>query len=115
MMNKKGVKKFRQTKAKMVEMAARPVVLDYNDLVDPNTDLNEYIERAFGSGEECLGLCFVSNVPNLLEKRLRLLRLASSLAALPEEELKALESPGSHYSFGWSHGKEIMVLLLVSI
>lgn len=93
----------------MVETEARPVVLDYNDLINPNTDLSEYIERAFGSGEECLGLCFVSNVPNLLEKRFKLLRLASSLAALSENELKALESPESHYSFGWSHGKEIMV------
>jgi isopenicillin N synthase-like dioxygenase len=85
-----------------------PVVLEYEKLVDPNCDLNDYIAEAFGNNPNCLGLCFVKGVPGLLEKREKLLRLASSLAALPKEELDGLEHPESTYSFGWSHGKEIM-------
>jgi hypothetical protein len=30
------------------------------------------------------------------------------LAALPEESKKLLEDPSSKYSFGWSHGKEML-------
>lgn len=29
-------------------------------------------------------------------------------ATLPEEVKKKTEHPESHYSFGWSHGKEIL-------
>lgn len=40
--------------------------------------------------------------------RTRLLRLAATLAALPDDEKARLESPETTYSFGWSHGKEVM-------
>jgi isopenicillin N synthase-like dioxygenase len=85
-----------------------PVVLDYDKLVDPNLDLGEYIAKAFGNTSDCLGICIVSGVPSLLEKRERLLKLASKLAALDEKELLKLEHQKSNYSFGWSHGKEMM-------
>ncbi|KAJ3358797.1 hypothetical protein HDU91_005110 [Kappamyces sp. JEL0680] len=85
-----------------------PIVLDYHQLTNPAVDLNEYIAQAFGNAPNCLGLCFVKNVPELASKRSKLLHLASELAALPKEDLVAMEDAASHYSFGWSHGKEIM-------
>lgn len=91
----------------MVQEAV-PVVLDYNDLMNENSDLTESVERAFGSEQECLGICLVKNVPSLVQLRENLLRLASKLANLDEKLLKKMESPDSNYSFGWSHGKEIM-------
>lgn len=89
-------------------MVQSPVTLDYSDLINPDKNLNELIEEAFGNRQECLGLCFVRNVPKLVEKRETLLRLASKLANLGEQELKSMENPESKYSFGWSHGKEVM-------
>ena len=89
-------------------MVFAPVLLDYHDLLNPNANLNELIEKAFGNSKECLGLCFVSNIPSLAYKREKLLRLASKLAHLDSEELQNMETPETKYGFGWSHGKEIM-------
>ena len=92
----------------LAQMVQTPIVLEYHDLINPNANLDALIEKAFGNSKDCLGLCFVSNVPSLAPKREELLRLASKLAHLNPEELKNMETPDSQYSFGWSHGKEIM-------
>ncbi len=40
--------------------------------------------------------------------RVRLFFMADILAKLPQEVQQKLESPETSYSFGWSHGKEVM-------
>ncbi|KAJ3006430.1 hypothetical protein HKX48_000122 [Thoreauomyces humboldtii] len=82
------------------------VVLDYNDLVSDTVDLTSELKNAFGAG--ALGACVVKNVPDFVQKREKLLTLASVLANLPEDVKKKAEHPESSYLFGWSHGKEIM-------
>ncbi|KAI8906013.1 hypothetical protein EDD86DRAFT_193442 [Gorgonomyces haynaldii] len=84
------------------------VELDYIDLVNPEIDMNDQIAKAFGNGPDCKGALFVKNVPGLLPMRERLLKTASVFAALPDSVKKSVEHPESVYSFGWSHGKEIM-------
>ncbi|KAF9915098.1 hypothetical protein BX616_006895 [Lobosporangium transversale] len=84
------------------------VVVDYQDLVS-GTDISAKIEEAFGAHEHCLGLLLVSNLPKeYLALRERLLKLASTFAALPEEAKDKTVHAASRYSFGWSCGKEIM-------
>lgn len=82
---------------------AEVVTLDYNDLV-AGKDLSEFIEKAYGY--DGIGLLTVSNVPSLVEKRATLLPLANRLANLPADVLEKYVHEESHYSFGWSHGKE---------
>ena len=103
------------------------VTLDYNDLI-ADVDLSNLIEQVselllIGSvlrqlsadihitdrqayGHDGLGVLTVKNVPEWLEHRQRLLPLAQQFASLPEDTLKKYEHEASHYSFGWSHGKE---------
>ncbi|KAL6059776.1 Nudix hydrolase 20 [Balamuthia mandrillaris] len=81
------------------------VVLDYADL-ESHADLSASIEEAFGY--HGIGLLVVKNVPQFAEYREEFMRLAVEFAHLPEEAKKKLESPESGYSFGWSHGKEIL-------
>ncbi len=50
----------------------------------------------------------MKNVPRLTELRQNLLPLAYKFANLPEATRAKYEDKGSHYSFGWSHGKEMM-------
>ncbi|KAF9997825.1 hypothetical protein BGZ79_008476 [Entomortierella chlamydospora] len=84
------------------------VVIDYQDLVT-GVDVSAKIEKAFGAHEHCLGLLLVSNLPKeYLALRERLLKLASTFAALPEEAKDKTVHAASRYSFGWSCGKEIM-------
>ncbi len=84
------------------------VTLDYNDLVKKDVDLSTQIANAFGNSQDCLGVCFVKNVPGLKEQRQLLLQAASFLAALSPQELQEITHQESLYNFGWSHGKEIM-------
>jgi hypothetical protein len=66
------------------------------------------IKKAFGNTQDCLGVCLVKNVPGFVEKRAKLLKLASVFAqGDPKMIEKCIHEPSS-YLFGWSHGKEIM-------
>ncbi|KAJ3295905.1 hypothetical protein HDU79_008030 [Rhizoclosmatium sp. JEL0117] len=67
------------------------------------------IESAFGTPDS-LGIIVIRMPPDhpYHAQRKHLLSLAPLLAALPDAEKKALEHPASKYSFGWSHGKELM-------
>ena len=76
----------------------------YEDLVSGPVDLSPLIEAAFG--KDGLGLLSVSGVPGVQERRQALLPLAWRFAALPDEVKRRYEHEASHYSFGWSHGKE---------
>lgn len=62
------------------------------------------LERAYGS--EGLGILLVRDVPDLAAKRQGLLPLARAFANLKEEVKAKYEDGESHFSFGWSHGKE---------
>jgi len=69
-------------------------------------DLTPLITAAFG--KEGLGIMLISGVPNLLQKRDRILRVAKKFGELPEDIKEKYAHPASHYSYGWSHGKEMM-------
>ena len=86
-----------------VEKNVEVVVLDYNDLVN-GIDLTDEIGKAYGV--DGIGLLTVSNVPGLKEARSRLLPLAQKFATMDEATQQKYEDPKSHYSFGWSLGKE---------
>jgi isopenicillin N synthase-like dioxygenase len=53
-----------------------------------------------------LGVLVVKNVPKFKEYREALLPLARKFAVLPEDTKSKYLDAKSHYSFGWSHGKE---------
>lgn len=101
-----------ETKEKL-EKASKPenaytetklVVIEYNDLTNPDTDLKSKIEAAFGV--DGLGILAVRGVPNVETQRAALLPLGPRLASQPQEVLRTYEHPKSLWSFGWSCGKE---------
>ncbi|KAG2486583.1 hypothetical protein HYH03_014753 [Edaphochlamys debaryana] len=81
------------------------VTFDYADLV-AGKDLSAAIEEAYGPNG--LGALVVANIPQYPELRRRLLPLAAKLANLDPKVLASLEDPESHYSFGWSLGREAL-------
>jgi len=83
---------------------ASAVVVPYQKVADPASDLNAEIEQAYGF--HGLGLIVVSGVPDLLRVRDNLLPLALKFAKLPDNIKEKTAHEASHYSFGWSHGKE---------
>ncbi|KAJ3114693.1 hypothetical protein HDU96_001787 [Phlyctochytrium bullatum] len=82
------------------------VTIKYEDLCSNTTDLSRQIAEGFGNSPECLGIVVITDLPGFVEKRERLLRLASVFAALPEEAKQRCVHEASIYCFGWSHGKE---------
>lgn len=85
------------------------VVIDYPTLVSTPLVLQESIKKAFGSEPDCLGIIVVNNLPpEYVRYRERLLLLAEKFASMKEETREKYADPKSRYSFGWSHGKEIM-------
>jgi len=59
------------------------VLLEYKDLINENVDLNDSIKEAYGY--DGLGILVVRGVPNLDEKRRKLLPLSHKYANLPDE------------------------------
>ncbi|KZT36037.1 Clavaminate synthase-like protein [Sistotremastrum suecicum HHB10207 ss-3] len=85
------------------------VVISYHDLVSGAESLVPSITQAFGDAAECLGLIIVKDLPQKYkELRESTLLLADRFAALDEQTKEKYTDPASQYSFGWSHGKEIM-------
>ncbi|CAL1696322.1 unnamed protein product [Somion occarium] len=85
------------------------VLISYKDLTSSPLSLSSSIDKAFGSGPDCLGIILVRDLPpSYPASRERLLKLAYKFAKLPEPIREQYADPGSRYSFGWSHGKEIM-------
>jgi len=90
-----------------LEVPEKPnvVTVSYSDLLS-GKDLSHLITRAFG--KEGLGILLISGVPDLMRKRERILRVSKQFATLPDSVKEKYAHPASHYSFGWSHGKEKM-------
>ncbi|KAI0735482.1 Clavaminate synthase-like protein [Earliella scabrosa] len=85
------------------------VSISYNTLVSSPLSLTPSIEKAFGSQPDSLGIVIVRDLPpNYAPARERLLRLAYRFANLDPTTREKYADPKSRYSFGWSHGKEIM-------
>ncbi|KAJ7356943.1 Clavaminate synthase-like protein [Mycena albidolilacea] len=85
------------------------VSIAYQDLVSSPLSLSKSIEKAFGSNPECLGIVVVRDLPPAYAAyRERLLKLACAFAKLDEPIREKYADIHSRYSFGWSHGKEIM-------
>ncbi|KAF5375117.1 hypothetical protein D9758_000027 [Tetrapyrgos nigripes] len=87
------------------------VCISYPDLVSDHTSLlvGASIEEAFGSDPRALGIIVVRDMPEEYRGyRERLLKLAYKFAHLDENVKEKYTDPLSRYSFGWSHGKEIM-------
>ncbi|GAA5867709.1 hypothetical protein JCM3774_003386 [Rhodotorula dairenensis] len=92
----------------MASPAVQPVKVSYRALVAKDPALSSEISRAFDSSPDSLGLLIVSDLPaEFPALRQRLLRLADRFAALPEPTREQYARPPD-YSFGWSHGKEVM-------
>ncbi|TFY71132.1 hypothetical protein EVG20_g1865 [Dentipellis fragilis] len=86
------------------------VSISYDTLVSSPLDLSTSIaETAFGSSPKSLGIIIVRDLPQEYPiLRERLLKLAYSFAHLDEATRERYADAKSKYSFGWSHGKEIM-------
>ncbi|KAF9478690.1 Clavaminate synthase-like protein [Pholiota conissans] len=85
------------------------VVISYQSLVTSPETLGPAIEKAFGSDPTCLGIIIVRDLPAEYPKyRECLLKLAYHFGHLDEAIRESYSNKTSNYSFGWSHGKEIM-------
>ncbi|KAH8835928.1 Clavaminate synthase-like protein [Flagelloscypha sp. PMI_526] len=85
------------------------VQISYSDLTSQPDTLLPSIEEAFGSSPKSLGIIIVRDLPPTFNQyRERLLHLAHKFADLDESTREKYIDPASSYSFGWSHGKEIM-------
>jgi len=67
-------------------------------------NFDDLIEQAFGM--DGIGLIVISDVPEFEQRRFELLKLGHVFAHLAPEIQQKYIHEGSHYSFGWSHGKE---------
>ncbi|KAF8592019.1 Clavaminate synthase-like protein [Ramaria rubella] len=85
------------------------VLISYNTLLSNPNSLQPAISAALGSDPKCLGIIIVTDLPaEFIGLRERLLWLACKFAALPESVREKYADAKSRWSFGWSHGKEIM-------
>ncbi|KAJ3105584.1 hypothetical protein HDU97_007926 [Phlyctochytrium planicorne] len=82
------------------------VVISYKDLASPDADLFKQVAEGFGNDPDCLGIIVVKDLPGFVEKREKLLRMASVFAALPDTVKESCVHNDSTFLFGWSHGKE---------
>ncbi|PPR00257.1 hypothetical protein CVT24_005005 [Panaeolus cyanescens] len=94
----------------MIEQATDgAVVISYKELCSSPESLLPAIEKAFGSDPDCLGIIVVKDLPPAYANyRERLLKLAFCFGNLDEALREKYSDPSTKYSFGWSHGKEIM-------
>ncbi|GAA5961557.1 hypothetical protein JCM3765_002625 [Sporobolomyces pararoseus] len=89
--------------------AIKPVTISYESLVSKDASLSSQIQQAFDSSPNSLGLLIVKDLPpSFPQLRKKLLLLSDQFASLPEEVREKYSSKETSYSFGWSHGKEIM-------
>jgi isopenicillin N synthase-like dioxygenase len=79
------------------------VILEHADLA-AGKDLTEDLKRAFGPSG--LGVLAVRGIPAFTEQYRRTLKLAHSVAHLPEKAKAQLEDEASMYNSGWSFGRE---------
>ncbi|TFK76744.1 Clavaminate synthase-like protein [Pluteus cervinus] len=85
------------------------VEISYPTLVSSPLSLKESIEEGFGSDPKSLGIVIVRDLPPEYQTyREKLLKLAYKFAKLDPAVREKYSHAPSRYSFGWSHGKEIM-------
>ncbi|BCR84252.1 uncharacterized protein ACHE_11654S [Aspergillus chevalieri] len=85
---------------------AQAVTVSLQELVDGTVSFDALTE-AFGPSS--LGIIIVKDLDTKFQQlRSEVLSNASSLAALPEDELESLTSPAAKYLVGWSRGKETL-------
>ncbi|KDR85270.1 hypothetical protein GALMADRAFT_234031 [Galerina marginata CBS 339.88] len=85
------------------------VIVSYHTLLSSPGSLGPAIEKAFGSDPTSLGIIIIRDLPAEYPLyRERLLKLAYQFGNLDEAVRESYSDPSSKYSFGWSHGKEIM-------
>ncbi|KAI6045079.1 Clavaminate synthase-like protein [Pisolithus marmoratus] len=85
------------------------VSISYPTLVSSPLSLRTSIEQAFGSHPQALGIILVKDLPSIYKSyRETLLKFGYKYARLPEDVKERYTDSDSSYSFGWSHGKEIM-------
>jgi hypothetical protein len=87
-----------------------PVIIPYEDLLKSDlSPLYNSINLAFSSSSSSLGLLLVSNLPpRLAEVRIQLTLLSNTFASLAPSIQETYTSESTNFSFGWSHGREIM-------
>eukprot|EP01130_Rhizamoeba_saxonica_P003202 TRINITY_DN136_c0_g1_i1.p1 TRINITY_DN136_c0_g1~~TRINITY_DN136_c0_g1_i1.p1 ORF type:complete len:365 (-),score=71.21 TRINITY_DN136_c0_g1_i1:21-1076(-) len=85
---------------------AQVVTIPYESLINPDADLNAQIEEAYGY--DGVGLLVIQDVPDFLEFRQNLLPLARQFGQFPQNVQDKYAHEASHYSIGWSHGKEAL-------
>lgn len=86
-----------------------PVSISLSELASPSSETLSKIQSAFGSDPGCLGIIVIKDLPSQFpELREKMFHLAHRLANASDEVKRGLESPETHYFFGWSHGKERM-------
>lgn len=86
------------------------VVISYTELLEEEDKSLLYprLIDAFASSNSSLGLLIISDLPPAFaEPRHKLLHYSNTFAALDESIKDKYVSPPT-YSFGWSHGKEMM-------
>ncbi|KAL4069426.1 Clavaminate synthase-like protein [Scleroderma citrinum] len=67
------------------------------------------VEQAFGSHPQALGIILVEDLPDVYKSyRETLLKSGYKYAHLPDDVKERYTDAESSFSFGWSHGKEIM-------
>jgi isopenicillin N synthase-like dioxygenase len=79
------------------------IKIDYNELIDPNSNLIDNITQAFGING--LGLICIKNIPNYSEIRKDILKKGFEMANLDQDYLQTLEKPETNYSLGYQKGK----------
>lgn len=91
------------------------VQLDYDTLVksskgelSSNDEEKLLKEIKLAYDENGLGILTVKGVPKYSDFRKNLLVLSQRVATLPEPKLSKLKDENSNWSFGWSHGVEIL-------
>ncbi|KAJ3126509.1 hypothetical protein HK100_010212 [Physocladia obscura] len=90
-------------------MSATRITLGELEAGENDAIVFEAIKSAFGTPDS-LGIIAIQLPSDHVyhAQRKHLLELAPRIASLPAEVKASLEHPQSNYSFGWSHGKEIM-------
>jgi hypothetical protein len=80
----------------------KPIEIDYADISNPDADLDDKLKKAFGL--DGLGLCIVTNIPDIEKNRKALLSLINDLASLDDDTLRGLMHPETLCTSGWSVG-----------
>lgn len=77
------------------------VKFDYSDLLNPNKDLSELIDRAYNL--DGLGIAVVKNIPNYMQLRQKTLQQGYTMYKI-SDRMEKYKRPEYNYEIGWSLG-----------